>query len=192
MREHGTNLFYRPERGEDTDGIVNMAERRVVPRPTTTGQTANCQCCDHAKCMPLKASLWCRHWIFLRWEASRIMMPFEMATELRDVLRGRNFVFYAVRTVVGKTTVFEILVRLESDDKVDTLLPKLGMPNGYNARESRVWTLNCCLQALNWDTEVWTKSLRYNEDGVTFGDDRVLRRLVDEVRSARETAGRRL
>lgn len=120
------------------------------------------------------------------------MMPFEMATELRDVLRGRNFVFYAVRTVVGKTTVFEILVRLESDDKVDTLLPKLGMPNGYNARESRVWTLNCCLQALNWDTEVWTKSLRYNEDGVTFGDDRVLRRLVDEVRSARETAGRRL
>lgn len=114
------------------------------------------------------------------------MMPFETATELRHLLRGRDFTFYATRTVVGGTTVFEILVRLESDEEAHTLLPKLGMPKGCSARESRVWLLNCCLEALTWDAEIWCKSLKHDGGGMRFGDGQLLGRFEAELQEVRD------
>ena len=114
------------------------------------------------------------------------MMPFEMESELRSLLRGRDFAYYAMRAVVGKTTILEILVSLESDDAGDALLARLGMPNGYTILESRLWPLNCCWSALKRDTEVWIESVGQRDGEMVFRDRTFARDLQLEMERLRD------
>lgn len=147
-----------------------------------------CQCCKHASCIPLKEHCWCRDWLFLRWEASRIIWPSEMLNELRAKLGNHEFRFYANRKLDGKITAFEILLRLNSPKRGGLIPSSLMESNVFNNRETRVWRLQCCWDAVKWDTKAWIDTLRRPGDSLVLGDAELLDDLEERVRGLVEKA----
>ena len=140
-----------------------------------------CQCCKHASCGPLKERSWCRDWLFLQWEASRIIWPSEMLDELREKLGHHEFRFYANRKPDGKRTIFQILLRIESSERGGRIPSVLMESSVFDRRHTQVWPLRCCWHALKWDTKAWTVTLRRGDNSLLFGDAGLLNDMEEEI-----------
>lgn len=156
---------------------------------TSPGARAGwCQCCSHTSCAALKGHSWCRDWLFLRWEAPRVIWPSEMFDELRAELRHHEFRFYANRKMDGKRTVFEILLRIESPERDRVIPADLRDSSVFDRRETQVWSLRCCWSALKWDTKAWIATLRHGDNSLLFGDANLLHDMEEEIEQLAGTA----
>ncbi|OAQ57324.1 hypothetical protein VFPBJ_11763 [Purpureocillium lilacinum] len=163
--------------------MKRLRDRSYSSSTLRVSESAYCECCHHAACAALKQQQWCRHWFFLRWETDWVVMPSTMLEELRSKLAGAKFRFCAIRTVIERSTVFEILVKVDSDEGFGPVRALLASPPGSVVGErSQVWPLLCCWYSLKWDAIVWIESM----SGLLLGDGRLCSELE---RSVREAAG---
>lgn len=147
----------------------------------------NCpDCCTHPECASLKKRAWCRHWFFLQWVPLTPLMPSEVLRELRERLKGHRFQFCGALTQTGTYKLLVWVPAPEGASWRELVLPEPDASfSELDEKRSRAWPLSCCLDALEWDVEVWVASLRKEAGRVLIGGEGLVSDLQTGARAER-------